>query len=57
LAPDVAMIDIPVAHLCDLCVLERHDTDRDLGRLVEVRTVERNRRHRRPPHAFAPFLR
>src|SRR5258708_17118633 len=33
------------------------DPDSDLGRLVEVRTVERNRPHRPPPHTSSGFLR
>src|SRR5258707_67630 len=55
-AADVAMVDFPVAHLRHLRVLERHDSHSDLRRLAQVRTVERNRRHRPPSHALSGFL-
>src|SRR5216684_2077391 len=53
---DVTMVHFPIAHLYYLCVLEWHDANSDLRGLAEVRTVERNRRHRPAPHAFPGFL-
>src|SRR5258708_641697 len=53
---DVTMVHFPIAHLCYLGVLEWHDANRDLRGLAQVRTVERNRRHRPAPHAFPGFL-
>src|SRR5260370_7965291 len=53
---DITMVHFPIAHVCHLGVLERHDANSDLRGLAQVRTVERNRRRWPSPHAFAGFL-
>src|SRR5258707_1106249 len=53
---DITMVHFPIAHVCHLGVLERHDANSDLRGLAQVRTVERNRRRWPAPHAFAGFL-
>ena len=40
---NITTIHLPVAQLCHFCILGRHNANSDLSRLVQVRTVERNR--------------
>jgi hypothetical protein len=42
-AGNITTINFPVAQLFHLCILGRHDANGDLGRLAQVRAVERNR--------------
>src|SRR5260370_12285694 len=53
---DVAAIDLPVAQLFHLCILEWHDANGDLRRLAEVRTIECNGRNRPTPQSLPGFL-
>ena len=53
---DVATIHFPVAELCHLCILGRHDAHSDLCCLAQVRAIERNRRDRPPSQSLSRFL-
>src|SRR5467141_2185541 len=53
---DVTIIHFPVAQLFHLCILGSHDANRDLRRLAQVRTVERNRRNWPTPQSLPSFL-
>jgi hypothetical protein len=52
----VAGVEFPVAHLADLLVLGRNNTDNDLAGAGRIRAVEGDGRCRPPAHALLGFL-
>ena len=50
------IIHFPVAQVFHLCILGGHDANSDLRRLVQVRTVKRNRGNWPTPQSLPSFL-
>jgi hypothetical protein len=53
---DITILDLPIAYLADICILGWDDTDSDLGRLTQIRTVERDCGEWPTPHSLSRFL-